>query len=340
MRMAPERGSPSAPVRWFWRLTYVLASIACGLASRAVSAQCRIVVEQAHLKGVMVSAPGVSFALDIDGVPLTIEPETGKANASVQVMAPLRFAASYPMDKLAFRIKELVDLYGGRIRLGKKAASAWLGIRGDDMQLSLHSTLGIDVKQPLQIPCSHVGLSDGTPYSTPDVVWPSKDRTIGTGTTFFPLYLGPQEVEPLHVQYRGPFRILRKQPGWVLLEAAWADGSKVTGWTLERNTTSQVAPVGGWGEGLSGGGRGGCSDQPRVAKFTLREHAPIAASPGGPVWAWVARTLAVDALPLDRSDGWIQVISFPGLLSDPCSEYEHIWVHARDVLWTGAAAEH
>jgi len=188
MRMAPERGSPSAPVRWFWRLTYVLASIACGLASRAVSAQCRIVVEQAHLKGVMVSAPGVSFALDIDGVPLTIEPETGKANASVQVMAPLRFAASYPMDKLAFRIKERVDLYGGRIRLGKKAASAWLGIRGDDMQLSLHSTLGIDVKQPLQIPCSQfipiacAAGSETPPLGTATTATPGTKRTGFTGS--------------------------------------------------------------------------------------------------------------------------------------------------------------
>ena len=213
MRMAPERGSPSAPVRWFWRLTYVLASIACGLASRAVSAQCRIVVEQAHLKGVMVSALGVSFALDIDGVPLTREPETGKANASVQVMAPLRFAASYPMDKLAFRIKERVDLYGGRIRLGKKAASAWLGIRGDDMQLSLHSTLGIDVKQPLQIPCSHVGLSDGTPYSTPDVVWPSKDLDRSErAPPSFPCILVPKKSSHCTFSTVGPSESCASSP--------------------------------------------------------------------------------------------------------------------------------
>ena len=338
--MAPERGSPSASVRWFWRLTYVLVSIACGLASRAVSAQCRIVVEQAHLKGVMVSAPGVSFSVDIDGVPLTIEPETGKANASVQVMAPLRFAASYPMDKLAFRIKELVDLYGGRIRLGKKAAHAWLGVRGDGMQLSLLSTLGVDTKGPLQIPCSHIKLGDGTPYWTPQVVWPRKDRTIGTGTTFFPLYLGPQEADPLPIQYPGPFRILRKRRGWVLIEAAWADGSRVTGWTLERYTTKKVAPVLGSGGGESYEGECYATDGPLLAKFTLREQAPVFVSFGGPVWAWVTRTLTVDALPLDRSDGWIQVIGLPGFLSNPCSEYEHIWVHVRDVLWTGASAEH
>ena len=339
--MDSGQGSPERPtVRSHGRLTCVIASIVCGLAPRAALAQCRIEVEQARLKGVVVSAPGVNFSLDLDGIPLTIEPETGKASASLQVMAPLRFTASYPMDRLAFRINERVDLYGGRVRLGKGAAHAWLGVRGDGMHLSLLSTLGVDTKEPLQIPCSHIKLGDGTPYWTPQVVWPRKDRTIGTGTTFFPLYLGPQEADPLPILYPGPFRILRKRRGWMLIEAAWADGSRVTGWTLERYTTKKVAPVLGSGGGESYEGECYATDGPLLAKFTLREQAPVSVSPGGPVWAWVARTLTVDALPLDRSDGWIQVIGVPGLLSDPCSEYEHIWVHARDVLWTGAAAEH
>ena len=311
-----------------------------GLATRSALAQCRIVVERARLGGVLVSTTGVSFSLDLDGVPLTIEPEAGRPNASVQVMAPLRFAASYPTDKLAVRIKQSVDVYGGRIRLGKRAASAWLGVVGDDMQPSLQSTLGIDAKPPLKIPCSHLGLSDGTPYRTPDVVWPPKKRRIGTGSTFFPLYPRPQEVDPLEIRYPGPFKILRKQPGWVQLEATWNDDSRVTGWTPERNTTSQVAPVEGWGEGGQSGGVVACSDQPLLAKFTLREQAPIAVSPGGPVWATVARRLTVDALPLDRSDGWIQVIKVPGLLTDPCSAYEHIWAHVGDVAWTRSFAEH
>jgi hypothetical protein len=88
-------------------------------------------------------------------------------------------------------------LYGGRIRLGGNAGFNWLDVRGDNMQLSLKSTLGIGAKVPLQIPCSHLGLSDGTPFETPHVVSPAENLRIGTGSTFFPLYLGPQEVDPL-----------------------------------------------------------------------------------------------------------------------------------------------
>jgi hypothetical protein len=69
-------------------------SISCGLTARTAVAQCHIVVENARLTGVVVSAPGVSFSLDLGGVPLTIEPKPGKRNASVQVTAPLRFTAA------------------------------------------------------------------------------------------------------------------------------------------------------------------------------------------------------------------------------------------------------
>lgn len=85
------------------------------------------------------------------------------------------------------------------------------------------------------------------------------------------------------------------------LEAAWTDGSRVTGWTLERHTTSQVAPVERRIEGQSER-VGRCSERLMLAKFTLREQAPIAVSPGGSIWAWAARTVTVDAVPLCRSD--------------------------------------
>ena len=256
--------------------------------------------------------------------------------APIQVLAPLQFAASYPMDKLALRIKESVDLYGGRIRLGKMAGAAWLGIRGDGALLSLKSTLGVDVKQPLMIPCGRIGLSDGTPYTTPQIASPASDRTIGTGVEFIPLYRSPREVDPLHIQFAGPFKLLRKRPGWVMIEAAWSDGSRVRGWTLERFATTEVAAVGGWGEGQSGDGACGLSDPPPLVKILLRKQAAIAVSAGGPVWARVARQLSVDAFPAERADGWIQVAAVPGLPAKPCSEHEHIWVQSRDVIGSGA----
>jgi len=107
----------------------------------------------------------------------------------------------------------------------------------------------------------------------------------------------------------------------------------VRGWTREGNMTTQVAPVQGWVEGQSGSGGCGRSDAPLLDKVRLRAQAPIAFSPEGTVWAWVAGTVTVDAFAGQRSDDWVQVAALPGLLPDkPCAEHKHIWVHARDVV--------
>jgi hypothetical protein len=325
-------GLPPAS-RAYGRWTCVLLLLLCGLAAQGAWAQCRIVTEKASVEDVAVEFSALSFSLDLKGVPATVElEETGKRPASIHVLAPLRFAASYPPEKLVYRIKRGVDLYRGRIHLGKQAGHTWLGVRGDGMQLSLQSALDLEVKEPVIVPCGSVKLGDGTPFAAPLAILPPPDHTVGTGTAFFPLYRTPREVDSLDIRYSGPFQVLRRRPGWVLLQAAWEDGSRVRGWTLERFTTSKISAPRAWGGGGSGERLCVASDGPRLARITLREHAPVASSPGGTIWASVARRITVDAFPLDRPDGWTRVAAVPGLPAKPCSAHEHIWVRARDVI--------
>ncbi|MGD0838598.1 MAG: hypothetical protein ABSB49_18330 [Polyangia bacterium] len=295
---------------------------------------CRVATEKASLDAVEVAVPGQTFTLDLKKVPVTIELEEGASRTTtIQVLAPLRFVASYPSDKLVYRIKQRLELAGGRIRLGKLAGYTWLGVRGDGMLLSLQSSLGIDLREPIIVPCSNVELGNGgLSYATPAALSAPRKRTIGAGTAFFPLYLAPGEGDHVDIQYPGPFEVLQRHRGWVQLQAAWEDGSRVRGWTRQEFTTSAVSLPLGWGGG--GGGGIGClgSDGPLVVRVRLRKDAAIAASPAGPVWASVAQAIAVDALPSDPSQGgWVQVHSVPGLIA-PCIHDLHIWVQARDVV--------
>jgi hypothetical protein len=313
----------------------VLLAAICGFAARDASAMCRVATEKASLDAVEVAVPGQTFALDLKKVPVTIELGEGASRTTtIQVLAPLRFVASYPSDKLVYRIKQRLELAGGRIRLGKLAGYTWLGVSGDGMRLSLQSSLGIDLKEPIIVPCSNVELGDGShSYATPAALSAPKKRTIGTGTAFFPLYLAPREGDHVDIRYPGPFEVLQRHRGWVQLQAAWEDGSRVRGWTRQEFTTSPVSLPLGWG----GGGppvEGWCAraDGPFVVRVTLRKDAAISASPEGPAWASVAQAIAVDAIPSDPSDrGWIHVASVPGLPL-PCKDHEHIWVQARDVV--------
>lgn len=314
-----------------------MVPIASALSVTPALAQCKVLVQHARLKDVVVSVPGVSFSLNLADVPLDIELAADQAAARVRVLGPLRFEVTYPVHELAFRIDKRVQLFGGRIRLGQGAAPMLVGVRGNGMQLSLHSMLGVNVRPPLEIPCANVGLSDGTPYATPAAMLPSRAQTIGTGTGFFPLHLSPSEGNPLYVQYTGPFEILDRRPGWILLSAAWADGTRVRGWTPERYVTPETDPVSGWGEGVSGVLECARSDVPLLDKRTLRAGGRVAVSPGGPVWARVAEPVEVEIFPPRRADGWIQVARVPGVVGGPCMDPDYVWVHAHDIIGAPAA---
>lgn len=315
-----------------WSSLLAITPMACGSAHRQASPPCRISLAETHLDKVNVAAAERSFTVGLDGAESTIELTEGRPTARVLVTAPLRFTASFPVDKLAIRVAAETALYDGRIRLGVGAAPAWLGLQGDAMQVSLEPMLGVAVRQPLHVPCSRLGLGDGSPYATPQPASPPEERAIGTGTDFVPLYLEPREAAPLEIKYSGAFELRDRRDSWLLLEATWADGSRLRGWTRARHTTPQVVPVNGAGEGPSGAAICGRTDAPPFTRFMLREGAPISSSAGGVVWAHVSRPIAVDAFTPERADGWIRVAAVPGLFTDPCLEQEHIWVRASDAV--------
>jgi hypothetical protein len=313
----------------------VLLGVVLGLflGAAEASAQCRIDDAEAYLPSVSVTVPGASFALGLAGVPVQIRPDAATPNARIEVLSPLRFTASRPSQELSYRIKRSVDLYGGRIRLGPGAVPTWLG-----------NMLRLSVKQPLRVPCSHLDLDDGeTPYATPELVALPDRQRVGTGDAFVPVYLFPNRVDAIDVQYSGPFEIEGRIPGWVLLNASWADGSRLRGWTLERFIKPEAGRVTGAVAGMTHLGGCGRADAPLLFRLALRKGAPIAAAPGGAAWTWVTRTLEVEAFPLDRSDGWIRIGAISGLPGPPCAEHEHFWVHARDVIWSrrpGSSGSH
>jgi hypothetical protein len=129
------------------------------------------------------------------------------------------------------------------------------------------------------------------------------------------------------------YEIERQQPGWVLLTASWAGGSRLRGWTREELVTSEPEPLGASVEGMTSGPLCGRADGPILTTFTVQKGAPIAASPAGAPWASATQRLRVDAFPLDRADGWIRIGAVAGLASAPCAEHEHLWVHASDLIW-------
>src|ERR1039458_1113764 len=176
--------------------TCALLVIACASFARGASARCRIVTEKASLEGVTVSVPGERFTLNLEGVPATIHLEQmGKGTTSIQVESPLRFTASYPSMKLGYRIKRDVDLYDGRVHLGKKSGHTWLGVQGDAIRISLTSTLGVDIRRPTIVPCDSIEFENGTAYASPLALSPPSERTIGMGKSFFPLYVAARRSE-------------------------------------------------------------------------------------------------------------------------------------------------
>jgi hypothetical protein len=285
---------------------------------------------------VTVIAGQATFPLRLDGVRVAIDLSPGATTATINVEAPLEFQATFPVEKLALRLKETVNLFEGRLRLGPGAKPIWLGVEGDTVQLSLHEMLGLDVSRRLAISCRSIGLSDGTPYRSPDRIESPKEpaaaRTVALGPGSVPLFVKAEAVDPLEIRYPGAVQVRERRPGWVMVEVDWADGSRLRGWTLERNTQAQAAPPAGWGEGGEGESSCGRVDEPPLSRLTIRRHAPIAAAPGGAVWARVAKTLVVEAFSPQRPDGWIRIGVIPGLLAKPCAEHEHLWVHARDVV--------
>ena len=172
----------------------------------------------------------------------------------------------------------------------------------------------------------------------PDAIEPPKARTVGIGAGPTPLFVEPVAMDPLEISYPGPFQVRQRRPDWVLIEARWADGSRLRGWTFERNTKADAAPISGRGGG--GKHRAGCVSirRPVLSRMTVRRGAAIAASPGGVVWAHTTKTMSVGVVQNANGQGaWVLVECLPGLRVPSCSE-GHIWTQLRDIVGGDSAA--
>lgn len=313
----------------------LLITVGLGVALFASSAraQCRIEDPRATLREVKVSASGSSFSIGLAEVPVVIRLDAGADPAPIQVLAPLRFSAEVGVAELRYRVKRPVDLHGGRVRVGEGARPTWKRVQGNTMLASIAETLHVEVKQPLRVPCSQIALEEEESFSkTALPVAPPEGLGAGVGAGPIAFYAFPEPSNPIEVRYPGPYTIREERVGWALLEAAWDDGSRLRGWVRREKLTPAPEPPFGTMQGKGGGGCGR-SHKPELATFVVRSGAPIAATPGGVPWAWTARVLNVEAFPLDRGDGWLQIGAVAGLTSAPCNEHEHLWVHARNLKW-------
>ena len=151
-----------------------LVTFAGMFASRGSSAECRLSASQhAHLDDdVTISAGSATFPLGLEGVPVEIVVEPGTARAKIQVEAPLEFDATYPVADLRLRVTKTVDLYGGRVRVGRGMGPILQRVEGDAMRISLTNMLGVEVSGTLAIPCRSIGLEN-----PPLVLEPRRNRT-------------------------------------------------------------------------------------------------------------------------------------------------------------------
>ncbi len=297
-------------------------------ARNASGAECRIFAARARLAHVTVAAGATTIPLRLDDVPADVVLSTGPLT-TIRVKAPLEFNATVPSGELAIRAKKPVELAGGRIRIGRGMGLVQVGIDGDRARVSLERMLGIEVRQPLELPCSQLELDARRWFVSPTAVAPARARGKGIGAGFVPVFVQPEATDPLEVRFPGPFEVAGRRPGWVLIQARWEDGSRLRGWTLERNVLPPPEPLGGRG----GGGRGELdrcyqTHEPLTVERKMRKGAPIAASPGGEIWAHAARAIRV-SVSAEGQDGWLSISKLAGLREIPCSN--HLWVSERDV---------
>jgi hypothetical protein len=333
--MLPQMSSGLTSTMTLGAWMCVLGSSACSFAQRE-PARCLVTEPHLRLDDLKVLAPGVSFAVSVEDVAATVDLAQSAPDARIEVTNPLRFSASYLQRDLPLRVAQPVSAFGGRVVVGAGAAPHWLGVHGDAVLASLEPMIRVELEEPLAIPCNRLGFGGEQPYASPLPTMARGERR-GTGRGFVPLFLEARAVDSVLVRYGGPFVVKVRQPGWVLLEAAWADGTKVTGWTPDANTTARFEDVGGFGEGWSGRAPCGQVDGPRLQRVSVRAGAPIAASPGGPIWAHVVRSVVADTFPNDRADRWLRVAAITGLIADSCSEQEHVWIDAGDTWQNGSA---
>lgn len=330
---------------------FALGLIGLVAASSAEAAPCEFATQGADLTWVTVSPTGAEdFRLELDKRPLKARPKAD-GSSHLMVEAPLRFAATLRTSQLGARFEKRTSIAGGRIIVARGLVPGFPQVEAEEFKASTEAgeipvhlpLVGLRIDKPLSLPCAALDISHHRDtFQRPAIELPSASvRHVDTREPI-ELYERRERVDPLKIRFNAALLVVAERDQWVKLRATWDDGSILQGWVpksqlkLRRGVPeNRLSTLGGLeGFGLCGGGH-----RRATTKFKIHSHAPIHESAAGEIWAHTAGTITVEAFPLARPDGWIQIAKVEGLPVQSCSVHSRIWVHAKHILWTRGVAK-
>jgi hypothetical protein len=205
------------------------------------------------------------------------------------------------------------------------------------------------LEAPLELPCSHVSLRGPMESAETPESESTNATQIGMGWDSFPLHAHPGDADAIIVRYGGPVGLVETQPGWWHIVATWSNGSRLDGWTPERESSPHYDAPGGSVAGLSFvGGMVGVVDGPILQKARLHAGASVAYAPAGAAWAHATHDVEIEVIVMNvysrtptRTDGWLPLATVPGLVPPPTvlRYLEHAWVHRSELTLIEDAVE-
>jgi hypothetical protein len=322
------------------------AVVALGAGARPALGECRVSLSHGNLPAVTVRAGARTWPVRVEGGSGSLIFDGGPSSLTAELTAPLAFRGTVQARTLRLAPKRPVDLFDGRIRLGRHAIGRWSAGPGG-IQPSLHDTLALAVDPPPVVPCVDLQVVN----EVVENVWSVGVKAGGKGAASLvpgqiQLFPAAGQGTPVRVAFGGQVSVLAHRAPWAQIETIWDDGSRVRGWVRGTDVDPRPGAAGGSGVGSSVPGVTGCADAQRFTPVTLRKGAQLADAPDGAVWAHVTETIPAQALPSpapkqSSNPSWVQIGSLKGLPATTCDPLQFVWARAADVVSAGrpAAAE-
>jgi hypothetical protein len=176
------------------------------IAARPAGAACRVAAPHTSLWDVLVTTAHGVFFLELDDLTAEIVVTPGPdPMARIEVASPLRFTGSYPRDKLRLRLKRPIEWANGRVRLGTHAFAHWSPASGDAVEVSVHDTLGMDIRPPPRVPCESLELAverEGLREGTASFIEPRTGRPLGFVPMRVPVFAKASGGDPIESAFR------------------------------------------------------------------------------------------------------------------------------------------
>ncbi|HVV17439.1 MAG TPA: hypothetical protein VHH90_09575 [Polyangia bacterium] len=329
------------------RARCLVAGAAAGVAvlaggGRPARGDCRIRLSHADLPAVTVRAGARSWPVRVEGADGSLSPEPGGPLMTAQLTAPLAFHGTVEARAVRLAAKRPVDLFDGRVRIGRHAIRRWTATEGG-IQLVLADTLGLSLDAPALVPCADLRIvNDGLESASSVAVEPRAKGAASLAPGQIQLFTAPERGSPLRIAFAGQVGVVARRRGWAEIETRWDDGSRLRGWVREADVDPRPGAAGGSGGAADTPGATGCSDADPFTPIEIRKGAEIADGPGGTVWAHLADSVPAQALPSSGPNPtWVRIGSLKGLPATKCDPHQFVWVRAADVVSAGrrAAAE-